>query len=147
MAASTRRPGLNLVERAVIANEWRHTALEAQMLALCSLDSDKLANKAGRMLFVVLGACIAEGVDHEDPNIRIIRGAVNAVHDQAGEPEIPPMRRQSIVIGLQTAAALIPELGRKALVDAACDLALKLRSGHVHLSDFEAILKAPEHAI
>lgn len=141
MATSTRRPGLNLVERAVIANEWRHTALEAQMLALCSLNSDKLVNKAGRMLYVVLGACIAECVDPSCPEVRILRGAVNAVHDQAGEAVIPDLRRASIVNGLQTAAAMIPELDRKALVDAACDLALKLRSGHVHLSDFEAILQ------
>lgn len=143
MKRTSRRPaGLNLVERAVIANEWRHVSLEAQMLALCTLDSDKLVNKAGRMLFVVLGACIAEGVSHEDPNIRIIRGAVNAVHDQVGEKEIPRMRRQSIVIGLQTAAAMVPELSRKALVDAACDLTLKLRAGDVKLSDFEAILQS-----
>lgn len=142
-----RRPGLNLVERAVIANEWRHVSLEAQMLAMCSLDSDKLVNKAGRMLFVVLGACITEGVSHEDPNVRILRGAVNAVHDQAGEKEIPRLRRQSIVIGLQTAAALIPELSRKALVDAACDLALKLRAGDVKLSDFEAILNPKPAAV
>ena len=132
--------GLNPIEKAVIANEWRHVALEAQMLAMCSLNSDKLVNKAGRMLFVVLGACIADGVSHDDPSVRILRGAVNAVHDQAGETHIPDQRRQSIVIGLQTAAAMIPELDRKALVASACDLALKLRTGHVHLSDFEAVL-------
>lgn len=138
-----RKPiSLNLVERAVIANEWRHVALEAQMLAMCSLDSDKLVGKAGRMLFVVLGACMTAGLHEDDPRIRILRGAVNAVHDQAGEVEIPAMRRQSIVIGLQTAASLIPELDRKALVASACDLALKLRTGHVHLSDFEAVLAA-----
>ncbi|MES2415110.1 MAG: hypothetical protein V4614_14990 [Pseudomonadota bacterium] len=142
-----RRPGLNLVERAVIANEWRHVALEAQMLAMCSLDGEKVVNKAGRMLFVVLGACIADGVEQDDPNIRILRGAVNAVHDQAGEKDIPHMRRQSIVIGLQTAAALIPELNRKSLVDAACDLALKLRAGDVKLSDFEAILNPKPAAV
>ena len=132
--------GLNPIEKAVIANEWRHVALEAQMLAMCSLDSKKLVDKAGRMLFVVLGACIAKGISHEDLSVRILRGAVNAVHDQAGETHIPDQRRQSIVIGLQTAAAMIPELDRKALVASACDLALKLRTGHVHLSDFEAVL-------
>ena len=136
-----RKFGLNPIEKAVIANEWRHVALEAQMLALCGLDSDKLVNKAGRMLFVVLGACITEGVSHEDPNVRILRGAVNAVHDQAQEAVIPAARRQSIVIGLQTAAAMIPELDRKALVAAACDLAIKLRTGHVNTSDFYALLQ------
>lgn len=139
--------GLNPIEKAYIAQEWRHVALESQMLALTSLDSKKLVDKAGRMLYVVLGACIAKRMNEEDPRIRILRGSVNAVHDQAGVAVIPDMRRQSIVIGLETAADLIPELDRKALVDAACDLALKLRAGDVWTSDFEAILKAPEHAI
>ena len=137
-----RKFGLNLIEKAVIANEWRHVALEAQMLAMCSLDSDKLVNKAGRMLFVVIGACITEGVSHDDVHVRILRSAVNAIHDQAGETHIPDQRRQSIVIGLQTAAAMIPELDRQALVASACDLAVKLRTGDVHLSDFEAVLEA-----
>ena len=132
--------GLNRIEKAVIANEWRHVALEAQMLAMCSLNSKKVVDQAGRMLFVVLGACITDGVSQDDPNVRILRGAVNAVHDQAGENHIPDQRRQSILIGLQTAAAMIPALDRKALVASACDLALKLRTGHVHLSDFEAVL-------
>lgn len=141
-ALKKRRPvvGLNPIERALIAREWQHTALEAQILSLAGQDADKLVNKAGRMLFVVLGACIAEGVEANTPEVRILRGAVNAVHDQAGEKVIPALRRASIVNGLQTAAALIPELSRKALVDAACDLALKLRAGDVRLSDFEAIL-------
>ena len=134
------QPGLNMVERAVIANEWRHVSLEAQMLAMCTLDSDKLVNKAGRMLFIVLGACIAGDVDPNNPEIRILRSAVNAVHDQAGEAEIPNQRRSSIVIGLQTAARLIPELDRKDLINTACNLELMLRAGDVRRSDFEALL-------
>lgn len=148
MATLKRRVGLNLVERAVIANEWRHTALEAQMLALCSLDSHKLVNKAGRMLFVVLGAAITQRMDANLPAIRIIRGAVNAVHDQAGEPDIPAARRASIVSGLNAAAGLIAELDRRHMVDAACDLALKLRRDDVVLADFETILnptKEPQY--
>ena len=138
-----RKPlGLNLVERAVIANEWRHTALEAQMLAMCSWDSQKLVSEAGRMLYVVLGAAITANISPDALEIRILRGAVNAVHDQAGDAGIPEQRRASIVHGLKVAAELIPLLDRKALVNSACDLALKLRAGHVHHSDFEAILKA-----
>lgn len=134
--------GLNLIEKAVIAHEWRHVALEAQLLALCGMDSGKLVNKAGKVLYVILGACVADGVSQDDPSVRIIRGAIGAVHDQAGESHIPAQRRQSIVIGLQTAAAMIPALDRKALVESACDLAVKLRTGHVHLSDFQAVLEA-----
>ena len=69
-----RKPiGLNPVERAVIAQEWRHTALEAQMLAMCSLDSNQLVNKAGRMLYVVLGAAMAANMSHDALEIRILR--------------------------------------------------------------------------
>lgn len=131
---------LHPVERAVIENEWRHVALEAQMLALCSVDSKKLVEKAGRMLFVVLGACMADGVDEDSLEVRILRGAVNAVHDQAEVAEIPAQRRASIVVGLETAAAMVPELKKSSLVAAACDLAIKLRGGHVHYSDFSQLL-------
>ena len=133
--------GLNLIEKAVIANEWRHTALEASMVAICSLDSKKMVDKAGRVLFVVLGASVAEGADAESIAMKLLVGAINAVHDQAGNEIIPAMSRKAIISGLETAAALIPQLSRKSLVDAACDLALKLRRGDVHLSDF-LLLKA-----
>jgi hypothetical protein len=127
---------ISMVERAIIAADWHKTVTTAQIAALIGDDSDKMVNKAGRVLFVVLGACIAEGVDPESTAMRMLVGAVNAVHDQAGNSIIPAMSRKSIVSGLETAVALIPQLQRKSLVDAACDLALKLRTGNVHLSHF-----------
>src|SRR4030095_13659538 len=51
-----------------------------------------MVDKAGRVLYVVLGAAIADDADPELPEIRILRGACNAVYDQAGEghPGRPP---------------------------------------------------------
>lgn len=99
-----------------------------------------MVNSAGRILFVVLGAAIADGLGPSHLEIRIIRGAVNAVHDQAGEADIPEARRQGIVSGLQAATRLIPELRQKSLVAAALDLHVKLRRQHIHLSDFQALI-------
>lgn len=135
-----RRPGLSLIERALIERDWRATAVSAQIHALIGDSSDGMVNAAGRVLFVVLGAAIAEEVDAEQPEIRVIRGAVNAVHEQAGEDDIPGTRRKSIESGLLAAERLVPHFARRSLVDAACDLELKLRRQHLHTDDFEALL-------
>ena len=135
-----RRPGLSLIERALIERDWHATAVVAQIHALIGDDSDRMVGAAGRMLYVVLGAAIAEEVDPEQPEIRIIRGAVNAVHDQAGESDIPVTRRASIESGLLAAERLVPHFARRSLIDSACELELKLRRQHLHTSDFEALL-------
>lgn len=134
---------LSLIERALIEKKWHATTVDAEILALIGDDSSRMVNAAGRVLYVVLGSAIAEDVDPEMVEFRIIRGAVNAVHDQAGEPEIPPARRQSIVRGLEACRDLIPLLERRTLVAAACELETKLKRQDVSLADFAALFKHP----
>jgi hypothetical protein len=131
-----RSKSISPVERAVIAQKWHKSAVTANIHALIGDDSDALVNSAGRILYVVLGASIAEGIGPEQLEIRIIRGAVGALYDQVDSPTIPKDRRSSIVRGLQAANELIPMLERKNLVDSACELAMKLRRGDVLMSDF-----------
>lgn len=137
-----RQHGLSLIERALIAKDWHATAVDAQLHALIGDDSAAMVNAAGRILFVILGAAITEGMDADDPDLRIVRGAVNAVHDQAGELDIPDQRRQSIVSGLQAATRLVAVLRQKSIVASALDLESKLRKQHIHLSDFQALIPA-----
>jgi hypothetical protein len=132
--------GPSLIERALIAKEWHASTVDAQIHALIGEDSDEMVNAAGRILFVVLGAAIADGLQADHVEIRIIRGAVNAVHDQAGEADIPDARRNGIVSGLQAATRLIPELRQKSIVASAIDLHVKLRRQHIRLSDFQALI-------
>lgn len=129
------------VERAVIEQRWRETAVNAEIHALIGGDGQKLANEAGRVLFVVLGAALADGLGADDPDIRVVRGAVNAIYDQVDEPEVDGLRRASIVSGLQAGQRVLARVPRKAVIDAACDLALKLRRRDVLMSDFIAILE------
>lgn len=96
-----------------------------------------MVNLAGRMLYVGLGGAIASGIGQDDPDVRIIRGACNALCDQAGEQRIDPMRRASLVSGLQAVARLMPKVSTRALTDSACELELRLRRGDVMFSDFE----------
>jgi len=130
---------ISMVERAVIAQKWHQGAVSAQIHALIGDDSDVMIDSAGRILYVVLGAAIAEGVDPEQLELRIVRGAVNALYDQVDSIGIPADRRASIVRGLQAAGDLIPLLGRKHLVDSASILELKLRHGDVMMSDFQGL--------
>lgn len=140
------RPGLNLIERAYFAKQWQEEAVTAHIHALIGGDPKLMVNTAGRVLFVVLGAAMAQGIEAELPEIRIIRGAVNAVHDQAGEVDIPEQRRASIVSGLEAVDRLMPSLARTNLINAAINLEMLLSRQDVRLSDFEAIAPRKEPA-
>lgn len=133
-------PGLSLIEKAMVERDWHSTAVSAQIHALYGDNSDGMVESAGRVLYVILGAAITDGFDPEHINIRIVRGAVNAVHDQAGEQEIAAARRASIVSGLEAAERLMPVLQRRSVIGAACDLKQKMKTSHIHLSDFQALI-------
>lgn len=135
---------INMVERAVIANQWRQNVATSRIHALMGDSAKELVNQSGKVFFVVLGAAIEEEVDEDQPEIRIIRGAVNAAHDQAGLDPIDPARRASILAGLEAAVRLLEVLPYPAVVRSACDLAQKLRRQDIVLADFQALLeKAP----
>jgi hypothetical protein len=104
--ARRRTVALGLIERAIIEKQWHATSVRAQIHAILGDDSAQFVNVAGRVLYVVLGALIAEEVDPSHPDVRIVRGACNALYEQAGEPDIVPARRASLRSGLRPATAL-----------------------------------------
>ncbi len=134
--------GLTPVERAMLVHRWQREAVAGQLHVLIGNDSDKMVNGAGRYFYVVLSACAAhlDVLSEDDPDIRILRGAVNALHEQAEEPEIVEERRAAILSGLQACQRLMPELSQRALSDAALDLELRLRRGDVTFSDFAVLV-------
>lgn len=46
---------------------------------------------------------------------------------------------QSIVSGLHAASRIYHAATHEQIVKAACDLELKLRTGHIHMSDFDEL--------
>ena len=137
---------LHPVERAIITRDWRAGVSLARIAAINSDNSDKMVDRAGRVLFVVLGAAMANSMHEDQWQMRILRGAANAVFDQAGEVHIPAERRAAIARGLEVAAELVPTFTHEQMTRAACDLALKLKTGHVHMSEFASLLKTIEKA-
>ncbi|SEF28475.1 hypothetical protein ABL840_26830 [Variovorax sp. NFACC27] len=139
--ARRRTTTLGLIARALIEKQWHATAVRAQIHAILGDDSDQFVAAAGRVLFVVLGALMAEDIDHDLPDVRIVRGACNALYEQAGVPVIDPTRRASLRSGLEACDRLVDGLQRKSLIDAACDLELKLKTGHLDWASFESLLE------
>lgn len=129
-----------MVERALIAQKWRKSSVDAKLHALIGDDPNKVAQSAGRMLYVALGAAMLEDFSADDPDISVIRGAVNAVYDQVDDAVIPDDRRASILSGLHAVGRVMARVPAPAITHAACDLELKLRSKHVHYSDFQALM-------
>ena len=132
---------LSIWEKANIRRDWATDNLSAQIHALTGQDAALLVNKAGRIMFVVLGAARAQGVEQDHPDIRILRGAVNALHEQAGEPVIDERHRAAIASGLDAAQRLNVGLPPEAIFRAACDMNLKMLRGGVNYSDFLALVE------
>ena len=105
--ARRRTAALGLIERAIIEKQWHATSVRAQIHAILGDDSAEFVNAAGRVLYVMLGALIAEKVEPSIPDVRIVRGACNALYEQAGEPTIAPARRASLRSGLEACDRLV----------------------------------------
>lgn len=134
---------LSVWEKANIRRDWATDNLSAQIHAMTGQDAALMVNKAGRVMFVVLGAAMAVGIDASQPDMRILRASVNALHEQAGEPVIDETRRASIASGLDAAARLSPLLPLEAIFRAACDMNVKMkRPEGVSLADFQALIPA-----
>lgn len=132
---------LNPVAAALYASQWRRESVTSRIHALIGNDSDKLVNGAGQVIFVTLTAAAAHGFDADHPDMRVIRGAVEALHEQAGEPQIEELRRAGIVSGLQACDRLLPHLTQRELSEAALYMHARLRAGDVHYSDFQRLVE------
>lgn len=134
-----RRFGLSPVERAFVAQRWEKGALDAQLHALIGEDSDAMVNAAGRVFFVVLTAAAAAGLHSDDGRVVTLLDAIDGVHDQAGEGEIPQERRERVIAGLHACGEICPELTQRQISDAALEMEVRLARQDVRLSDFRVL--------
>lgn len=126
----------NKVAKAIVERDWHAEKLTAEIHILMGGDSDKLVNGAGRIYFVVLGGCVDQAIGPDDADVRILRGAVEALHEQAGEPVIDEVRRKSLISGLSACNRLLGRVEPKHIAASAVHLAQRLRAGDVRYLDF-----------
>ena len=123
------------VAKAVIENDWQTSKITAEIHLLMGGDSDRLVDGAGRIYFVVLGGCLAQGIEADDTDVRILRGAVEALHEQAENPVIDETRRKSLISGLSACNRLLDRIDRQHVANSAFELSARLKVGHVRYSD------------
>lgn len=118
------------VERAVIAQKWRKDAVNARIHALIGEDSKALVRLAGSMFFVAAGAVNLADLPRDDVDVRILRGAINAMAEQASDTVISAEHRIAIDVGLQAVGRIVERVVHQAVTLAACVLEIKLNAGH-----------------
>jgi hypothetical protein len=94
---------------------------------------------AARVLFIAMGAALAQGYSGQEPDLRIIRGAASAAGDIAAQPGSLPHHRQALISGLAACDRLWPSLHPNHLIHSYALLEQKLSSpAGLCLSDFES---------
>ena len=135
-----RNPSINPVERTVLLKKWDDFALDGRLQIMLGESSPAITNYAGRMMFVALGCALAAEIDSDDVDVRVIRGAVNALHDHIGNKTIPPELRASLSSGVNAALRVADRAGRKVVATEICTMELRLRVGHLSYSDFQELV-------
>lgn len=102
-----RKSTIHPVLKAQIRARWNSEAVSAQIHALMGADKDKLM-AYGSVLFFVAGACAAHlGWTGDEPDFRIIRGAINALDDLKDRDHISDQDRGSIHAGMLAAQRVL----------------------------------------
>lgn len=133
---------LNPVERAVIAQKWRSYALDGQLQAMMGEHTPTVISYCGRMVFVALACAVATGLSADEPDVRVLRGAANALYDQVDCPTVQAERRGALIAGVQAALRVTKAAGTTVVVDQALRMELLLRQRHISRADFAALAQA-----
>lgn len=131
--------GINPVLRAVLVAKWERRAVEAQIQALIGQDANKIADEVGRIVYVLLGAALLDGISEHDQDVAKVRYAASALYDLAGSEEVLDELRQAVLDGLDAGGRLCEVLSNKSMRDAAIDLHFMLQVGDLNWSAFESL--------
>ena len=140
MKRKTHTVKINPVLRAVIAAQWGKDKVKAQLQAYLSNDGIEVVQQAGRIFFVVLMAYIANGMSDDHPDVRILRGAVNALEEQAEVKQVDAHRRNALISGLNAAMRLVDEIPADLIIASALILEERLKHGHVYAAEYRETL-------
>ncbi len=107
--------------RAAIRDDVANLKTAAELQAWTGSSAANLISNAGRMLWIVLGAALACGIDKESADIRILRGLGEALGDLQADGRIE-QHRASIQAGLLAAERLLPLCSDIAMAAASYEL-------------------------
>ena len=122
---SHRHKFVNPVTEAVVRSRVEETIerlrTEAGLQTYMGGDAARIANMAGRLVYVVCHAAGHHGLS-ETPEARILAGTANALADLAESPASLERQRGAVISGLAAIDRLMPELSTWALAAGALQL-------------------------
>lgn len=144
----TRHEACNPVTEAVvrrrIEGDIQRLRTEAGLQTYMGGDAARIANMAGRLVYVVCHAAGHHGLG-ESPEARILAGTANALADLAESPASLERQRGAVISGLAAIDRLMPELSTWALAAGALQLDQLLAStAGMGTADIRRALKRQE---
>ncbi len=144
----TRHEACNPVTEAVvrqsIEGDIQRLRTEAGLQTYMGGDSARIANMAGRLVYVVCHAAGHHGLG-ETPEARILAGTANALAELAESPASLERQRGAVISGLAAIDRLMPELSTLALAAGALQLDQLLASTQgMGTADIRRALKRQE---
>lgn len=119
---------ISAVERITIDRQWRELLTTAYIHTLTGNDAPSAVYMAGRIVFVISHAMEGTGHHADEPDMRILADASDALMQQAGRgPVMDEDLRARMAAGLAVCDRMAKVLPRKSIVDGACTLELMLR--------------------
>lgn len=143
----TRRAG-NPVEQAVRKASLQRDIAElltmADMQATWGNAPAQAIDRCGRVMFIVSYAVGRCRIPDDTPEVRILRGMANAVHELAQDHSSLDQHRATLSSGLQAAQRLMPRLDVWSLCEGAIVIDDLLKRGHgVTVQDLDQLMAAP----
>ena len=144
----TRHEACNPVTEAVvrqrIEGDIQRLRTEAGLQTYMGGDAARIANVAGRLVYVVCHAAGHHGLG-ESPEARILTGTGNALAELAESPASLERQRGAVISGLAAIDRLMPQLSTWALAAGALQLDQLLASTHgMGTADIRRALKRQE---
>ena len=144
----TRHEACNPVTEAVvrqrIEGDIQRLRTEAGLQTYMGGDAARIANMAGRLVYVVCHAAGHHGLG-EAPEARVLAGTANALADLAESPASLERQRGAVISGLAAIDRLMPELSTWALAAGALQLDQPLASTQgMGTADIKRALKRQE---
>ena len=129
----TRHEACNPVTEAVvrqrIEGDIQRLRTEAGLQAYMGADAARVANMAGRLVYIVCHAAGLHGLG-ETPEARILAGTANALADIAETPAELDRQRGAVIAGLQAIDRLMPKLHTFSLAAGSMELDNLLHSAN-----------------
>ena len=143
-----RHNDINPVKEAVIRSrieaDIQRLRTDASLQAYMGGDAARIANMAGRLVYVVCHAAGHHGLG-ETPEARILAGTANALAELAESPASLERQRGAVISGLAAIDRLMPELSTWALAAGALQLDQLLAStAGMGTADIRRALKQEE---